>query len=242
MLDMNNIVGTHDIVLITLDALRYDVACEALEQGRTPNFATLLPSGGWEKRHTPGSFTWAAHWSFFAGFLPTPARPGRHPRLFAAKFHGSETTAAQTCVFETGDIVTGLAERGYHTACVGGVGFFNKLTPVGQALPNLFDESHWSPELGVTNPQSTAHQFRLAEALLSAHEERVFLFINVSAIHQPNRYYVEGANEDDLNTHAAALAYVDGQLPILVDALRRRGPAAPRCENSLCVSAVLRSV
>ena len=97
MLDMNNIVGTHDIVLITLDALRYDVACEALEQGRTPNFATLLPSGGWEKRHTPGSFTWAAHWSFFAGFLPTPARPGRHPRLFAAKFHGSETTAAQTC-------------------------------------------------------------------------------------------------------------------------------------------------
>jgi arylsulfatase A-like enzyme len=50
------------------------------------------------------------------------------------------------------------------------------------------------------------------------------LFVNVSAIHQPNAHYVEGAAQDSLDTHAAALAYVDAQLPLLLDALRARGP------------------
>jgi len=44
----------------------------------------MLPASGWERRHSPASFTYAAHQAFFAGFLPTPASPGPHPRLFAA--------------------------------------------------------------------------------------------------------------------------------------------------------------
>lgn len=36
----------------------------------------------WERRPTPVSFTYAAHQAFFAGFLPTPDRAGKHPRLF----------------------------------------------------------------------------------------------------------------------------------------------------------------
>src|SRR5215471_21868574 len=89
-------VGTHDILLLTLDTLRYDVAQECLRQGRTPNLAGLLPGGAWEERHSPASFTFAAHTAFFAGFLPTPARPGRHPRLFALRFPGSETATERT--------------------------------------------------------------------------------------------------------------------------------------------------
>src|SRR5258708_17428900 len=81
MLNANELIGTHDVLLVTLDTLRYDVAQEALRQGRTPNLAAVLPGGRWEKRHTPGSFTYAAHQAFFAGFLPTPARAGKHPRL-----------------------------------------------------------------------------------------------------------------------------------------------------------------
>lgn len=227
MCDHCTVVGHHDIVLMTLDTLRYDAACMALKQGHTPHLASILPDGGWEERHSPGSFTWAAHWSFFAGFLPTPARPGRHARLFAARFLGSETTTAQTCVFDAPDIVHGLAGRGYHTVCIGGVGFFNKQTPVGSALPALFAESHWAPRLGVTDPDSTEHQFRLAAQILDAHaaSKRVFLFINVSALHQPNRFYLEGCDCDTLASHMAALAYVDRQLPILLRALRRRGSA-----------------
>jgi arylsulfatase A-like enzyme len=52
----------------------------------------------------------------------------------------------------------------------------------------------------------------------------VFLFLNVSAVHQPNWFYLDGATRDTLESHAAALAYVDRQLPRLFAALRRRGP------------------
>jgi hypothetical protein len=226
MINAHALVGTHDILLMTLDTLRYDVARDLLAGERTPNLAQVLPGGMWELRHSPGSFTYAAHQAFFAGFLPTPATPGQHPRLFAARFAGSETTTGTTFVFDTPDIVTGLAQNGYHTVCIGGVGFFNKQTPLSRALPGLFAESHWEPHLGVTDPHSTEHQVRLAVDILehTPRDRRIFLFINVSALHQPNRHYLPGAIEDTLASHAAALAYVDSQLPPLFDALRRRGP------------------
>ena len=226
MIDARSLVGTHDVLLMTIDTLRYDVARDAMEAGRTPNLAALLP-GGWECRHTPGSFTFAAHAAFFAGFLPTPAAPGRHPRPFALHFPGSETTTDATCVLDAPDLVAGLAGLGYHTVCIGGVGFFNKLSPLGSVLPGLFAESHWAPELGVTDPRSTEHQVALAVRRLGAipRDRRVFLFLNVSAVHQPNRHYLPGATADTPASHAAALAYVDGQLPPLIAALRRRGPS-----------------
>src|SRR5437764_6321848 len=157
MVNASRLVGTHDVLFVTLDTLRYDVAAGLYAAGRTPHLAAVLPPGGWERRHTPGSFTFAAHAAFFAGFLPTPARPGPHPRPFALRFPGSETTTAETAVFDAPDLVAGFRGAGYHTVCVGGVGFFNKLTPLGSVLPGLFDESHWSPELGVTDPRSTAN-------------------------------------------------------------------------------------
>ncbi|OAI38878.1 metalloenzyme domain-containing protein [Planctomycetaceae bacterium SCGC AG-212-D15] len=225
MLNARELIGSHDVLFITLDALRHDVAQEALTQGRTPNLKSVLPGGAWEKRHSPGNFTLAAHQAFFAGFLPTPIEPGKHPRLFALHFPGSETTADTTCVFDAPDIVTGLAQRGYHTVCIGGVGFFNQQTPLGRVLPGLFAESHWSPALGVTDPHSTENQVTLAESILTRPgHSRLFLFLNVSAIHQPNRIYLPGAVEDTRASHAAALAYVDRHLGRLFAAIRRRGP------------------
>jgi hypothetical protein len=226
MLDARSLIGTHDALFITLDTLRYDVARGALAEGRTPNLAAVLPGGAWEARHSPGNFTYAAHHAFFAGFLPTPIAPGLHPRLFAVQFEGSETIAPQTCVFDAPDIVTGLAQRGYQTVCIGGVGFFNKQNPLGRVLPSLFAENHWSPRLGVTDPHSTENQARLAVEILARlpKTKRVFLFINVSALHQPNRIFVPGAERDSVETQAAALAYVDSRLPVVFDAMRRRAP------------------
>src|SRR5260370_33885686 len=117
MIDARVLIGTHDVLLITLDTLRYDVARDCLAEGRTPNLAALLPGGLWEERHSPGNFTYAAHHAFFAGFLPTPVAPGHHPRLFAARFPGSETTTDETFVFDAPDLVTGLAVQGYHSGC-----------------------------------------------------------------------------------------------------------------------------
>ena len=226
MLNARALVGTHDILLMTLDTLRSDVARDMLAAGRTPNLAALLPGGQWEVRHSPGSFTYAAHHAFFAGFLPTPTVPGRHPRLFAARFAGSETTSDQTYVFDAPDIVTGLANVGYHTVCIGGVGFFNLQTPLSCVLPGLFHERYWEPCLGVTDPHSTANQVRRAVEVLARlpPAQRVFLFVNISALHQPNCIFVPGATHDTLATHAAALWYVDRCLPPLFAALQRRAP------------------
>jgi arylsulfatase A-like enzyme len=226
-LDMNAIVGTHDVALIVLDTLRHDVAVAEMAAGRTPNLAQWIPDG-WEQRHSPGTFTYAAHAAFFAGFLPTPARPGTHCRRFALAFEGSETIGDTTCVLESATIVEGLAARGYHTLCVGGVGFFNLRNPLGRALPGLFAERHWDESLGVTDPRSFENQIAVVEqalASLSA-DRRAFTFVNVSALHQPNHFFLAGGPaHDTLASHAAALRYVDANIPKLFAALAARGPA-----------------
>lgn len=225
-MDMNRIVKTRDIVLLTLDTLRYDVAQKCHETGRTPNLSKMLAQKGWERRHSPGSFTYSAHQAVFAGFLPTPARPGPHPRLFAARFQGSETTTRETFVFDKGTWIEGLSELGYQTVCIGGVGFFNKQSALCRVLPSLFDESYWTPEMGVASATSMESQVRLAVETLRKHpiDRRVLLFINVSAIHQPNCLF-GGSSEDSCETQAEALEYVDSCLPPLFDMLRSRGPA-----------------
>ncbi|GIH93649.1 membrane protein [Planobispora siamensis] len=230
MRDMNAIVGSHDLLLVTLDTLRYDVADDLVRAGRLPSLARALPGGRWERRHSPGSFTYAAHAAILAGFLPTPVAPGPHPRLFAATFPGSETTTGGTWVFDAPDLPAGLAKAGYHTICVGGVGFFNKLTPLGSALPGMFAESHWERGFGVTSPTSFEQQIACAErAVARARAETggpVFLFVNVAALHQPNWFHLPGATRehgDSRESHAAALEYVDrhiGRLFALVSAER----------------------
>lgn len=224
---MNDVVGSHDILLITLDTLRYDVAAELATAGRIPNLARHLPGGRWDRRHSPGSFTFAAHQAIFAGFLPTPEGPGIHPRLFAAGFPGSESTSSGTYVFAQPNLVAGLSAAEYRTVCIGGVGFFNQRSELGSVLPGLFDEAYWSAELGVTAPGSFEAQVALAERVIAdvPVEQRMFLFVNVSALHQPNWFYLSGASAatgDTRATHAAALEYVDRHIGRLFAAAASR--------------------
>lgn len=232
---MNDVVGRDDLLLVTLDTLRFDVADELAAAGRTPRLARRLPGGRWEKRHAPGSFTYASHQAIFAGFLPTPATQGPHPRLFAARFGGSETTAEGTFVYDTPDLVSALAGAGYRTVCVGGVGFFNRRAALGSVLPGMFQESHWEPEFGVASPTSFEAQISRAEQVVAELPpwRRLFLFVNVSALHQPNWFHLPGATReagDSRATHAAALEYVDRHIERLFTAMRRRG----RCFAVVC--------
>jgi hypothetical protein len=225
VLSARDLVGSHDIVLVTLDTLRHDVAVRCHEAGGLPVLGPHL-GAGWEERHSPGSFTYAAHAAFFAGFLPTPARPGTHERLFALAFPGSETTGSRTAVLHGGDIVEGLRHEGYRSICIGGTGFFNQLTPLGCKLPDLFDVARWDRSLGVTDPDSTRHQVAAAlQELPDDPAQRVLLFLNVSALHQPNCGYLAGAVADGPETMEAALRYVDAQLAPLLAAMSRRGPS-----------------
>jgi hypothetical protein len=225
VLNVNHLIGSHDLLLLTFDTLRYDVAKSLFDRGRLPHLAQLMPQG-WEERHSPGSFTYAAHQAIFAGFFPTPALPGNHPRPFALSFAGSTTIAPETCVLEASSIPEGLVTRGYRTICIGGVGFFNLQNPLGCVLPNLFQERYWSPALGVTDPHSTENQVALACDRLKAipAQQRVFLFINLSALHQPNYFYKPGCHMDSIETHAAALEYIDRSLVPLWQCLGDRAP------------------
>ena len=126
-IDMHQVVGRANILFITFDCLRFDVARRCLAEGTTPQLARLLPADGWEPRETPGTFTLAAHLAFFHGFLPTPLGDATHPRLFALEFEGSLTIGPGTYTFAGVDnILAGFRRLGYRTFCVGGVGFFNK--------------------------------------------------------------------------------------------------------------------
>ena len=50
MANPHAIIGSHDVLMITLDTLRYDVAQRLYLAGRTPNLADVLPDTGWERR------------------------------------------------------------------------------------------------------------------------------------------------------------------------------------------------
>ena len=217
------IAQSANVLFLVLDALRYDAAQDLYLAGKLPNFSTYLPPNGWEKRYTPASFTYPAHQAFFAGFLPTRTDHRITPRQFAAEFKGSVSTTNRTFLFQEANIVTALSNMGYTTACIGGVGFFNKQTPISQILPNLFQYSYWSPELGVTNPDSTKVQFDLATQWLQTVKSPFFLYINVSAIHQPNCHYLH-KDQDTLETHKTALQYVDQQLPTLMESIQLKTP------------------
>ncbi|WP_127497836.1 STM4013/SEN3800 family hydrolase [Actinoplanes solisilvae] len=223
---MRELIGSHDLLFVTLDTLRYDVAVST----PTPSLARLLPGGRWERRHTPASFTYAAHHAFFAGFLPTPVTPGPHERLFAARFGGSESSGPSTYVFDAPDLPTALAKEGYHTVCLGGVGFFNPASPLGCVLPGLFAESHWSPSFGVTAPDCFGAQLDRLETIVAG-SRPLFTFINVAAMHQPNKHYLAGAEVDSMASQSAALTYVDSLLPRLFDLVTGRGRP---CQVIIC--------
>lgn len=208
---MRELIGSHDLLLVTLDTLRYDVAADLAAAGRTPNLVRALPGGAWQRRHSPASFTYAAHQAFFAGFLPTPADGGAYPRLFAAAGAESASIDERTWVFDAPDVVTALRANGYHTVCVGGVGLFNGRSPLGSVLPGLFAEAHWEREFGVSAPGCFEAQLdRIAEVVPAVpNGAPLFLFVNVAAMHQPNRHYLPGADRDSRESHAAALEYVD---------------------------------
>jgi hypothetical protein len=223
-LDMNSVVGNANVLFVTFDCLRLDVAQLCLGHERTPHLSALV--GDWEPRETPGTFTLPAHLAFFHGFLPTPFGPGPHERLFAMEFDGSLTTGPRTFVFRgVRDIISGFAALGYRTFCVGGVGFFNKLNPLGRVLPGFFQESVWSPELGVACRQSAANQVCAAVDWLAKLPigQRFLLFMNISATHPPHAFYLPGAKGECFESQAAALTDVDAHLPPLLEAIRRRG-------------------
>ena len=218
--DMNQVVGKTDILLVCLDTLRYDVAAKEEAQGTTP---VLNRYGSWKKCQAPGNFTWPSHHAMFAGFLPADCDAKNladREMLFFPKQIGMGKKAPRGAYgFSGGTIMEGLEKEGYDTWCVGGVSFFYKRSDLGKVFPGYFRKSYWNPSFGCGVKDSTKNQvdFILKKLDGADPEQNIFMYLNVDAIHYPNYFYLEGSSYDTAASHGAALRYVDGELGRLFD-------------------------
>ena len=225
-LDMSRIVGQHDILMLCFDTLRYDIAISEEAAGGTP---ALNRHGKWEKRHAPGNFTYPSHFAIFAGFFPSPAVPhalaDRQWLFFPTRAGTGNVAPPGSFPFHRATFVEALADVGYETICIGGVNFFAKRNEMGRVFPGYFKKSYWKALFGCPSKVSAERQVDFALEKISAYpqSQRLFMYINFSAIHYPNCHYLPGKRADDLETHAAALRHIDQQLPRLFDAFQRRG-------------------
>lgn len=107
--------------------------------------------------------------------------------------------------------------------------FFNPATPLGAVTTRYFDTVLWSRETGVTDPDSTKNQVALAcEHVRIDSAQPHLLFMNISAIHQPNCHYLEGCEQDNVVSHRRALEYVDGALAPLFEHIQQRASTVGR--------------
>ncbi len=218
--DMNQVVGKMDILLVCLDTLRYDVAAKEEAQGTTP---VLNRYGFWKKCQAPGNFTWPSHHAMFAGFLPADygaKNLADREMLFFPKQIGMGKKAPRGAYgFSGGTIMEGLEKEGYDTWCIGGVSFFDKRSDLGKVFPGYFRKSYWNPSFGCGVKDSTKNQvdFILKKLDGADPEQNIFIYLNVDAIHYPNYFYLEGSSYDTAASHGAALRYVDGELGRLFD-------------------------
>lgn len=224
-LDMNQIVGSHDILFVCLDTLRYDIAKQEEQAGRTP---ILNRYGTWEKCQAPGNFTYPSHHAMFAGFLPcrfdAKNLSDREVLFFPANIGLGRKTPPGAFAFQGATIMEGLEHEGYDTWCVGGVAFFDKRSDIGKVFPGYFHHSYWKPAFSCTVKESTKNQvdFILRKIETIDKKQKIFLYLNVDAVHYPNYFYLEKGKTDSLESHAAALRYVDSELGRLFDGWKEK--------------------
>ena len=224
-MDMNKIVGSHDVLFICLDTLRYDVAYKEQEKDGTP---VLNQYGKWRKCQAPGNFTYPSHQAMFAGFLPIDEEitdmKKREKLFFSADIGMGRIPPKGAFNFKGANIIKGFEEEGYDTYCIGGVSFFDKRTDIGKVMPSYFKYSYWNPSFGCKVKESATHQidFALQKLEKVAKEQKVMMYINISALHYPNYFYISGERQDSVETQAAALRYVDGELSRLFEAFQKR--------------------
>ncbi len=230
--DMNQIVGRAHILFVCIDCLRYDVAWEEQQSNGTP---VLNRYGAWRKCQAPGNFTYPSHQAMFTGFFPVDKgilNMKNRETLFFSEDIGMGRKAPQGAfTFQGSNWIEGLAREGYETYCIGGVSFFDKRTDVGKVLPSYFQHSYWNPSFGCKVKESAKNQIDFALKKLSQipPETLLMMYLNISALHYPNYFYLPEGKKDSREAHAAALRYVDAQMGRLFAAFAARGETFVIC-------------
>lgn len=231
-MNMNEIVGKCHFLFVCIDSLRYDVAKAEQDRGTTP---VLNRFGDWRKCQAPGNFTYPSHQAMFAGFLPVDAGirdMKQREKLFFSEDIGMGRKAPEDSFsFRGATIVEGLERVGYVTYCIGGLSFFDKRTDIGKVMPGYFNHSYWNPSFGCKVRESAENQvdFAIRKLETAPADRLLMMYINISAIHYPNYFYLAEGRRDSVESHGAALRYVDAQLGRLFEAFARRGETFVIC-------------
>lgn len=231
-IDMNEVVGNCHVLFVCFDSLRYDVAYEEQCRGGTP---VLNRYGEWRKCQAPGNFTYPSHQAMFAGFLPVDEgvlNMKNREKLFFSEDIGMGRKAPEGAFcFDGATWVEGLARKGYDTYCIGGVSFFDNRTDIGKVMPSYFNHSYWNPSFGCKVKESPENQASFAVRKLEQvlDDRKIMMYINFSALHYPNYFYVEGAKQDCKEAQAAGLRYIDAEIERLFDSFRVKGDTFVIC-------------
>lgn len=224
-------LARHDVVLVTLDSLRFDTAAEA----EVPHLAALGPL---RRASSYGSFTLPSHAAIFGGFLPNVTEEpqwdfySRERRQLWRLSRARHQARPRTSTLLRGDtIVEGFAAAGYRTVGAGGVRWFSS-----GHFPALFDAFHyWGPTGDGTDKFAERrsgdfaldHVEKLADEV--AGTERCFLFVNAAETHAP---YTRGAGDAyDAETQRVVRAWTgswNGGESVPSDAAARRDMARLR--------------
>lgn len=183
-----------NVVFITLDSCRYDVALDAT----IPNLSGISPV---IRGEAAGTYTLPAHIAYFNGFLPVPS--GKRVTLgdteadIIWRSAAARPTPARVAVPFTGrTIMEHYRRSGFGVLGAGGVTFFDAANP-HNLLPSLFPEFRYygratrsrtgqRPRFGPQDRDTSlalSHARELAAFCLRA--GRYFMFVNCASTHVP---------------------------------------------------------
>ncbi len=115
-----------NFMMITLDSCRYDTYCDA----RTPALASFGP---WMLAHSPATYTYAAHQSFFVGILPNVPEPVPYYNRFTRQLIGllevGETPVKKSTYYTVAserDAIDGFRRVGFQTIGTGAMNWFRQ--------------------------------------------------------------------------------------------------------------------
>ncbi len=207
---------THNVLLVTLDSLRFDVAMAA----DTPQLYQWFHRYGthrrWVLTYAPATYTLPSHASMFIpGIFPENRELSGYYNRYSQSMirtRSVEARGAREGVnFNAPSIVQGFHQQGFRTLGVGGVGWFNTATATAHHLTDLFAEFVFEDRFDEDHPDAFAHQVARIQALMD--DRPTFLFVNVASTHWPYCRF-----SPDFDGQRAALEYVDQHISALLQA------------------------
>ena len=199
--DMNAVVGSHDLLLVTLDTLRLRRGRRAGRRGAhpAPRPAICPADAGRSGTRRAASRTPRTRRSS-PGSCRLPPRPARTRGCSRRGSRAARRPPGGTFVFDTPDLVSGLAAVGLPHGVRRRRGLLQQAGParLRPARPVPGEPLGAGVRRGLAAPPSRTQVARAEQVVAELPaEQRLFLFVNVSALHQPNWFHLPGATPRD---------------------------------------------